>query len=202
LRAPLIAVISVGIAAATPAVAVSIETPTNPVPIGTNLQQPIGPVQIQQKPTNAEIRHQKLVRRYLTLRNTANRLIAKRDRRHTPRAVHTTRLVRWSNRGLGRAIRTLRKRIRHVRHDLRAQRAGLTPGVRAVLERIAACESGGNPRSIGGGGAFRGKYQFTYSTWASTGGKGDPAAAPEAEQDLRAALLLRSSGSSPWPVCG
>ena len=70
------------------------------------------------------------------------------------------------------------------------------------LQGIAACESGGDPHSIGGGGAFRGKYQFTYGTWASVGGSGDPAAAPEAEQDKRAQLLLEKSGSSPWPVCG
>jgi hypothetical protein len=70
------------------------------------------------------------------------------------------------------------------------------------LEAIAACESGGDPHSIGGGGAFRGKYQFTYGTWASIGGTGDPAAASEAEQDRRAHMLLAKSGSSPWPVCG
>ena len=34
------------------------------------------------------------------------------------------------------------------------------------------------------------------------GGKGDPAAAPEAEQDRRAAKLLAKAGTSPWPVCG
>jgi len=70
------------------------------------------------------------------------------------------------------------------------------------LQAIAACESGGDPHSIGGGGAFRGKYQFTYGTWASVGGSGDPAAASEAEQDKRAQMLLEKSGSSPWPVCG
>jgi hypothetical protein len=70
------------------------------------------------------------------------------------------------------------------------------------LEAIAACESGGNPAAIGGGGAYRGKYQFDYGTWASVGGSGDPAAAPEAEQDARAAALLSRSGTSPWPVCG
>ena len=70
------------------------------------------------------------------------------------------------------------------------------------LEAIAACESGGNPSAIGGGGQFRGKYQFTYETWAAVGGSGDPAAAPEAEQDQRAAMLLAQSGTSPWPVCG
>ena len=72
----------------------------------------------------------------------------------------------------------------------------------AHLQAIAACESGGDPHAIGGGGAYRGKYQFDYGTWASVGGSGDPAAAPEAEQDRRAAMLYARSGSSPWPVCG
>jgi soluble lytic murein transglycosylase-like protein len=72
----------------------------------------------------------------------------------------------------------------------------------AHLQAIAACESGGNPRAIGGGGAYRGKYQFDRGTWASVGGSGDPAAAPEAEQDKRAAILYSRAGSSPWPVCG
>jgi transglycosylase-like protein len=70
------------------------------------------------------------------------------------------------------------------------------------LEAIAACESGGNPSAVGGGGAYRGKYQFDYGTWASVGGSGDPAAASESEQDKRAAMLLQRSGTSPWPVCG
>jgi hypothetical protein len=34
------------------------------------------------------------------------------------------------------------------------------------------------------------------------GGTGDPAAAPESEQDQRAAALLAARGTSPWPVCG
>ena len=89
-------------------------------------------------------------------------------------------------------------------HRLATARATATPGGSASpqLEAIAACESGGDPHSIGGGGAFRGKYQFTSGTWASVGGTGDPAAAPEAEQDKRAQMLLAKSGSSPWPVCG
>jgi soluble lytic murein transglycosylase-like protein len=72
----------------------------------------------------------------------------------------------------------------------------------AHLQSIAACESGGNPRAIGGGGAYRGKYQFDHQTWASVGGSGDPAAAPEAEQDKRAAMLYARAGAAPWPVCG
>jgi hypothetical protein len=72
----------------------------------------------------------------------------------------------------------------------------------ATLEAIAACESGGNPEAVSPDGTYRGKYQFDQGTWESVGGTGDPAQAPEAEQDYRAALLYSESGSSPWPICG
>ncbi len=71
-----------------------------------------------------------------------------------------------------------------------------------TLNAIAACESGGDPTAVSSDGSYRGKYQFDYGTWESVGGSGDPAAAPEAEQDYRAALLYARAGSSPWPVCG
>jgi Transglycosylase-like domain len=72
----------------------------------------------------------------------------------------------------------------------------------ATLESIASCESGGDPTAVSSDGTYRGKYQFDYGTWASMGGSGDPAAAPESEQDYRAAMLYAASGSSPWPICG
>ena len=72
----------------------------------------------------------------------------------------------------------------------------------STLDAIASCESGGDPTAVDPSGTYRGKYQFDMSTWASVGGSGDPAAAPEAEQDYRAALLMSQAGSSPWPVCG
>lgn len=72
----------------------------------------------------------------------------------------------------------------------------------ATLARIAQCESGGDPTAVSADGQYRGKYQFTRSTWAQMGGSGDPAAAPEAEQDQRAATLLAQQGTAPWPVCG
>ena len=72
----------------------------------------------------------------------------------------------------------------------------------ATLDSIAACESGGDPSAVSPDGTYRGKYQFDYGTWASVGGSGDPAAAPAAEQDYRAALLYSRGGSSPWPICG
>jgi len=73
---------------------------------------------------------------------------------------------------------------------------------RSKLDSIASCESGGNPSSVSAGGTYRGKYQFSFSAWESVGGSGDPAKAPEWEQDLRAARLYQASGSSPWPNCG
>jgi hypothetical protein len=85
---------------------------------------------------------------------------------------------------------------------LRRQTAVPAGAASAQLEAIAACESGGDPTAIGGGGLYRGKYQFTYETWQSVGGTGDPAAAPEAEQDARAAALLARDGAGHWPVCG
>jgi hypothetical protein len=73
--------------------------------------------------------------------------------------------------------------------------------VPAHLQAIAQCESGGDPTAIGGGGLYRGKYQFSVATWQAVGGTGDPAAAPEAEQDRRAIVLYNTSGPGQWPVC-
>ena len=73
---------------------------------------------------------------------------------------------------------------------------------RTQLESIAECESHGDPRAVSSDGTYRGKYQFDRSTWHSNGGEGDPAKAPELEQDLRAAQVMRVRGSSPWPTCG
>ena len=98
-----------------------------------------------------------------------------------------------------------RKEARERRRERRlAEQQEATAGSTAAphLEAIAACESGGDPRAIGGGGLYRGKYQFDSATWASVGGSGDPAAAPEAEQDMRAAMLYEREGAAPWPVCG
>ena len=72
----------------------------------------------------------------------------------------------------------------------------------AVLVRIAQCESGGNPKAVSPDGRYRGKFQFSRDTWRALGGSGDPAAAPEAEQDRLALRLYRRQGTSPWPSCG
>jgi hypothetical protein len=109
---------------------------------------------------------------------------------------------------LHREMRAAARRIQAARRA-RIERereeafASLPGGVSmATLESIASCESGGDPTAVSSDGSYRGKYQFSFETWAAVGGSGDPAAAPEDEQDYRAALLYAQSGSSPWPVCG
>jgi hypothetical protein len=74
--------------------------------------------------------------------------------------------------------------------------------VSPALEAIAACESGGDPSAVSSTGAYRGKYQFSTATWQAVGGSGDPATAPEAEQDRLATILYEQSGPAQWPVCG
>ena len=74
-------------------------------------------------------------------------------------------------------------------------------GMSGLLARIALCESGGDPTAVSPDGRYRGKYQFSRATWRGMGGKGDPAAAPEAVQDRMAALLLKRQGPGAWPSC-
>jgi len=141
--------------------------------------------------------------------------------RLTPRVIRTERrLARvkgadFSRRAQERRLRgespsELREALRTSRRELhRARRAAATgpaatPAAGAApphLEAIAACESGGDYSASTGNG-FYGAYQFTQSTWESVGGTGNPAAAPPAEQDKRAAMLYAQAGSTPWPVCG
>ncbi|MGH2963544.1 MAG: transglycosylase family protein [Solirubrobacterales bacterium] len=132
----------------------------------------------------------------------------------TGAAGERSELLDRSERPLERAIDGHRERqARRERRQERQERRGpewsaeasadAVAGVpRDTLEGIASCESGGDPTAVSSDGTYRGKYQFDTGTWASVGGSGDPAAAPEAEQDYRAALLYSQSGSSPWPVCG
>ena len=66
-----------------------------------------------------------------------------------------------------------------------------------VWARLRACESPTNS-----GTRYRGYYQFSASSWASTGGTGDPAAASLEEQTARAQFLAAHSDPyHQWPVC-
>jgi hypothetical protein len=79
--------------------------------------------------------------------------------------------------------------------------SGRSVSVPAVLQRIAQCESGGDPGAVSPGGTYRGKYQFSRETWRRLGGTGDAADAPEWLQDRMALKLYRQSGTASWPSC-
>jgi len=81
-----------------------------------------------------------------------------------------------------------------------AQRASSSDGLNWAA--LARCESGGNPRAVSSNGAYRGLYQFSFSTWRGVGGSGDPIDASPDEQTYRARLLYQRSGRGQWPVCG
>jgi peptidoglycan hydrolase-like protein with peptidoglycan-binding domain len=81
------------------------------------------------------------------------------------------------------------------------RRAGSGSRTPRALQRIAECESGGDPTAVSPDGRYRGKYQFTRATWRRLGGEGDPADAPEWLQDRLALKLYRQSGTAPWPAC-
>lgn len=88
-----------------------------------------------------------------------------------------------------------------IRARAASSRGDRAAGAGGLLERIARCESGGDPTAVSPDGRYRGKYQFSRATWRGLGGKGDPARAPEAEQDRLARLLLQRQGPSAWPSC-
>jgi hypothetical protein len=181
---------------ALPAAATAADVTDPPSPRQTALRAPVaGHVTVagQMRAHRRSEEQDRLIRRATRL---ARRVARARDER-PPRAYRAT--LR------GEAPAALRDELGRQRRALRAarrQRSFERVAVPPQLAAIAACESGGDPRAIGGGGLYRGKYQFDLATWSSVGGSGDPAAASEAEQDMRAALLYARAGAAPWPVCG
>jgi hypothetical protein len=99
-------------------------------------------------------------------------------KRELRRSIHRMQ-KRWA-----RFTRTTR-RGRNAMFKFKVRR-GVPRWGKQYLRNIAWCESRRNPRAIGGGGAYRGMYQFSVRTWYVVGGRGDPAAAPRHEQTWRA----------------
>ncbi len=122
----------------------------------------------------------------------------KRSRLRARVLAMTPSALRSETRELRHAIRRLRRHMARTLHRRAHRRVAIPP----QLQAIAMCESHGNPRAVSAGGTYRGKYQFSYATWRSVGGSGDPARASEREQDRRAARLYRTGGPGHWPVCG
>jgi hypothetical protein len=172
-----------GMAAAAPAAYAAAPATDPPSPVRTALRAPLG--------DHLTVAAQMRAARYAELREdlTARALRVARREDVSPRAER--------RRLQGRSPAELRSRIR----ALRRPDPKPAPTASPVLEAIAQCESGGDPTTDTGNG-FYGKYQFDLQTWASVGGTGNPAAASEAEQDRRAAILYARAGAAPWPMCG
>ncbi len=125
------------------------------------------------------------------------------------RLVITYRLTARNGTVVFRAVVSTRVAVAPVQQIVAV---GSRPKPRPVVHRtsasglnwgaLARCESGGNPRAVGGGGAFYGLYQFSLATWHGLGGSGSPVDASAAEQTYRAQLLFLRQGRSPWPYCG
>ncbi|HEX6115615.1 MAG TPA: transglycosylase family protein [Solirubrobacterales bacterium] len=70
--------------------------------------------------------------------------------------------------------------------------------------KTAECESGKDPNAIGGGGMYRGAFQFMKSTWKSSPKSpgGDPIKFNYKTQAVVAVALKNKDGAGHWPVCG
>jgi hypothetical protein len=94
-----------------------------------------------------------------------------------------------SKSGAGKYKRQWRKTSRHNKH---------------WANKTAECESGKDPNAIGGGGQYRGAFQFMKSSWKNapkTPG-GDPIDYGYKTQAVVAVALKKHMGTKPWPVCG
>jgi Transglycosylase-like domain len=127
-----------------------------------------------------------------------NLVVAARHEQRSPTTVELRRSIRTMKKRFQRFLRSEAGRTVVFRFKVKK----IPSWGRQQLTSIAACESHGNPRAVGGGGTYRGMYQFSFSTWQIVGGSGDPAAASRHEQTWRAWLLLSRHGSGHWPVCG
>ncbi|MDQ1403267.1 MAG: resuscitation-promoting factor RpfB [Actinomycetota bacterium] len=93
-----------------------------------------------------------------------------------------------------------RVRIRPVSVTPKPRPARVAP-TGDIWGRLAACESGGNTRAVGGGGRYFGAFQFTLGSWQRAGQTGNPIDYPYEVQLTAAQRLQSMSGWGQWPVC-
>jgi len=81
---------------------------------------------------------------------------------------------------------------------------GYTQRNKRWARRTSRCESGGDPNAIGGGGKYRGAFQFLRSTWRTSPKSpgGDPIDYRWKTQAVVAVELKKRDGRGHWPVCG
>jgi Transglycosylase-like domain len=82
--------------------------------------------------------------------------------------------------------------------------AKVSTGDKRWARSTAECESGKDPNAIGGGGRYRGAFQFLKSTWrrAPKSPGGDPIDYDYKTQAVVAVALKRKDGTGHWPNCG
>jgi Transglycosylase-like domain len=75
---------------------------------------------------------------------------------------------------------------------------------RRWASQTAQCESGKDPDAIGGGGIYRGAFQFMKETWkaAPKSPGGDPIDYNYRTQAVVAIALMNKDGAGHWPNCG
>ena len=155
-----------------------------------------------QQSQNAAAAKKAAVRKLALRRNVRlARLVARYEGRRL-RPAYARKANTRSLRAIQRSNYQLRRELRQLRRERAWYRLAYRKVPKATLDSIARCESHGNPRAIGGGGAYRGAFQMTFHIWGAVGGKGDPINASLAEQYYRAALIYTRYGSGQWPVCG
>lgn len=106
------------------------------------------------------------------------------------------------------AARKAREQVA-ARASQKASRSGTVPrGGGAPVDvggdvwgALARCESGGNPRAVGGGGRYFGAFQFTIGTWHSLGMSGNPVDHDFGTQLAAAQRLVARSGWGQFPHC-
>ena len=83
-----------------------------------------------------------------------------------------------------------------------AHETATAPAVPAALQAIAACESGGNPRAVGGGGSVPRQVPVRLRDLGVR--RRLAATRPPRPRPSRTAAprAVRAAGASPWPVCG
>jgi membrane protein involved in colicin uptake len=70
-----------------------------------------------------------------------------------------------------------------------------------VWGALARCESGGNPRAVGGGGRYFGAFQFDLSSWRGAGMSGNPIDYSYGDQLAAAKRWQAKAGWGAWPHC-
>lgn len=88
----------------------------------------------------------------------------------------------------------------------RASRAAAAPRPRVAVGgdiwgALARCESGGNPRAVGGGGRYFGAFQFSLGAWRGAGMSGNPVDYDYGTQVAVAQRIQARSGWGQWPAC-